>query len=146
MATCPCRVVQATAEIAEHVSDHLRAQDVTEILLSGSEDVLTTFHKSSYCKAMLGPDGKPFALWGVGGGFEDPDVGCVWMVATDDLNKHRITFGRVCVREVAKMRRLYRRLFNYTYSKNPRSVEWLKRLGFNVSNTPDANGFLLFTM
>ena len=115
METRQCRVRIATKKDADYIARNLRVSDVQD------------FTRSTYCRCMCAPDGKPFAIWGCGRIADD--IGSVWMLATDDLENHRIAFGRICAGEVRHMLSIYPLLTNYVHVSNIRSQRWLTLLG-----------------
>ena len=129
METRQCRVRIATKKDADYIARNLRVSDVEELTDGGltTAAVSESFTRSTYCRCMCAPDGKPFAIWGCGRIADD--IGSVWMLATDDLENHRIAFGRICAGEVRHMLSIYPLLTNYVHVSNIRSQRWLTLLG-----------------
>ena len=121
---------------ARFIARNLRASDVRELKDMGltKQAVCESFSKSQYCRVMCDPDGRPFAIWGCGA-IADPtyDIGSVWMLATDELEKHRIAFGRICAGEVRNMLNIFPLLTNYVHVSNLRSQQWLVSLGAELA-------------
>lgn len=73
-------------------------------------------------------DGKPVAIGGVDPSI--PFVGVVWMVATDDIVKHRMKFLRQCKPVLDQLHKEYPILTNMVDARNSLHIRWLKWLGF----------------
>lgn len=54
----------------------------------------------------------------------------IWMIATDDLEKHGIEFLRNCRAFVKEITLGYGLLYNWVMEENEVHVKWLKWLGF----------------
>lgn len=121
----------ATKKDADYIARNLRVSDVEELTDGGltTAAVSESFSRSNYCRCMCAPDGKPFAIWGCGRIGETDDIGSVWMLGTDQLEHHKLAFGRVCAREIKQMLNLFPLLTNFVHASNTRSQKWLVSLG-----------------
>ncbi len=130
-----CKVRAALKADANYIKDHLRDSDLLELTDGGlnKSAVVESFEKSQYCRCMCAPDGKPFAIWGCGRIDETDDIGSVWMLATDEIENHRMAFGRICAREVKRMLTIFPLLTNYVHASNWRSQKWLVSLGAELT-------------
>lgn len=74
-------------------------------------------------------DGEPVAIFGtVKNGVE----GVIWMIATDDFDKHSREFIRNQREVVEKMITPYQYLYNFVHAKHTKAIRWLKSLGFTI--------------
>lgn len=69
-----------------------------------------------------------------------PDHGRPWMVGTTLLDEYAVLFLRRCKPQVKEMKSLYPVLSNYVAQANVKAIEWLKWLGFTVSEIPVLSG------
>ena len=121
----------------EHASivPHLRQADIDEIRsmtgLPPSAAVACSIAVSERgFTALL--DGKPCAVFGV-------HDGIIWLVGTDEITHHPITFYRNSKRIFQNLKNGYARLFNFVHADNTFSLRWLRWLGFSVD--PPHNHF-----
>lgn len=77
-------------------------------------------------------DGKPCAVFGV-------HDGVIWLVGTDEITRHPVTFYRYSRRIFQKLKQGYSRLYNFVHAGNTFSLRWLRWLGFSVE--PPHNHF-----
>ena len=135
METPRCKVRAALKADADFISKHLRDSDLLELADAGlnKSAVVESFEKSQYCRCMCAPDGKPFAIWGCGCIDEAYGLGSVWMLATDEIENHRMAFGRICAREIKRMLSIFPLLTNYVHASNLRSQKWLASLGAELT-------------
>jgi len=127
----------ATVEDAEYLSTRLNPMDLVEIDAVSGRDPLTVMKSgikiSEDCKVGTA-DGVPFCIYGVHKPSLLSDVGTVWMLATDEINKHFMKFGRECGNEVKEMMGNLRMLENYCHVTNRKTIVWLKWLGFKFDD------------
>ena len=77
-------------------------------------------------------DDKTVAVFGV-------HNGVIWLVATDDIAVHLITFYRLSKKIFQHLKHGYSILHNWVHVNNTLSLRWLKWLGFHVE--PAVNDF-----
>lgn len=58
--------------------------------------------------------------------------GTPWLIGTDALVAHQVTFLRRCRSQLARMQRCYEHLSNYVAAENTAAVRWLEWLGFTL--------------
>lgn len=66
--------------------------------------------------------------------------GAVWMIGTDTLVAHQMTFLRHCRGELARLQLVYRHLWNFVADDNTLAKRWLAWLGFHLF-APQPFGF-----
>ena len=69
--------------------------------------------------------GRIAAIFGVNGGV-------IWLVGTDEIAEHPITFYRLSKKIFERLSDGYERLFNFVDERNTLSLRWLKWLGFTI--------------
>ena len=79
-------------------------------------------------------DGEPFCVFGC-------LAGQVWLVATPVIEASAMAFLRYSRGYVARMHRMYGRLWNYVAQNNRVSLAWLRWLGFNIAPAAPAGVF-----
>jgi hypothetical protein len=127
----------ATTEDARVVAMSLRAPDEVEVhLLTGKpavEAIEQSLEDSSV--SFVGYiDDEPVAVLGLA--HLSDDVGIPWMLGTPSLDKSARHWLKVADEWVEAMQGWYPVLTNIVHNKNTKSIRWLKRLGFEFTDTP----------
>lgn len=79
-------------------------------------------------------DGVPVALFGCAEhGLLLSAEGVPWLLGTDQMRTSRRVLQRMARRYIRVMLGRYQRLMNVVHCENTVAIEWLKRLGFRVS-------------
>lgn len=76
--------------------------------------------------------GVPLALWGVSPNEEDGDVGCVWLLARDELESSPADVQALSKLVLDEMFSQYARLENYVAAENTRTIQLLRHMGFTI--------------
>lgn len=115
------------------IADNMRAIDREEIELSSGltplEALQYSYDHSEYCQTMLF-DGVPVGMFGVSKNSLLSNVGCIWFLGTEEMNKVKKSF---VVNSLPYINRLFdyaERLENYVWIENKLSIRWLKWCGF----------------
>lgn len=74
-------------------------------------------------------EGKITAIFGVTEWGKD---NIIWMIATDEFEKHTRTFKDGCKEVFSKMIEGHDYLYNYVHAKHKRAIKWLKWLGAEI--------------
>ena len=110
------------------IAPHLRQADIEEIYASGWTSptlaVAYSIARSEHGAAVL-LDRKPCAVFGVDGNI-------IWLVATEEVANHPVTFYRLSRRIFHKLSKGCNCLENFVYYKNTLSLRWLQWLGFHI--------------
>jgi hypothetical protein len=77
-------------------------------------------------------DGRVVCMFGVAPVNLLGDTGVPWLLGSDDIERHAVTFLRGSKRYIAEMSRDYRLLTNYVDARNTLSIRWLKWLRFDI--------------
>ena len=117
---------------AEHASiaPYLRKQDRDEIEafsgLNANEAVSISIATSlrGFCAYW---NDTPCAVFGV-----SPE-GYIWLLGTDEITKHPVTFYRVSRKIFPVLAHGVNRLENYVDARNTLSLRWLRWMGFDIS-------------
>lgn len=132
------RIIPATIDHIAHIAANVRHADRLEFAANfrTAAQVMESGLKMSEVAWTGFVDDDPVCMFGVApvGGVL-PDYGRPWMVGTSKLDEHAIIFLRRCRSQVIEMWRRYPVLSNYVAASNTRTIEWLKWLGFTVSDT-----------
>jgi len=83
-------------------------------------------------------DGECAALWGVKTHKILSDEGMLWMIGTDLIDKHPITFLRHSRRQVQSLRATFKTIYGCVLTEYSTSRRWLEWLGFEIG--PDQGG------
>lgn len=128
-------IVEATADHARELAPRLRAEDVAEVLAAAGETPLQALLGSlerSSCAWALFLDDQVAALWGLVPIPGVAGVAAVWMLGSDSLTHHALTFWRLCRREVPRLLELVPVIVNLVDARYERALRWARRLGFEV--------------
>ena len=117
------------------IAPHLRQQDIDEIhaACDWPVDVAIAYsiaHSERGFTAIL--DGKICAVFGV-------HQGVIWLVGTDDIEKHPVAFYRHSKKIFPFLKAGYPLLENFVHVNNTLSLRWLQWLGFTIE--PPHNNF-----
>lgn len=118
------------------IAAHLRQADIDEInALNGlSPDLAVVFSIADSEKgAAVFIDGDLSAVFGI-------SRGVIWLVGTDEINKHPVAFYRTSRRIFRKLSNGYPKLENYVEARKIPYLRWLQWLGFDISPPVDAGG------
>lgn len=89
--------------------------------------------------AMMGDQGGCIGLFGAAPTV-DPLAGIVWMLATDDLERHSRQFLRESRPWIGQLHRAYPLLFNFVDARNEIHIRWLRWCGFTFINRHEEFG------
>lgn len=70
---------------------------------------------------------------------DEPGVGVVWLLCTDDISNHPIVLLRELKKEFKKYDEQYWFLYNFMLSEDEQAKGWLKWMGFDFSMPHPAN-------
>lgn len=128
-------VVPAHIGHAIAMAPRMRAADAAECWalarLSPLEALRVSLESATYAWTWL-VDGEPACIFGVGTRSLIGNEGTPWLLSTDLVAAHHITFLRGCRPYLARMRGAFPYLQNVVDARYETCVRWLKRLGFEV--------------
>ena len=130
-------VIPSTREHALAMAPRLRAADKAEVAaMSGRYPVnaLLAGLEGDVCLTAASPQGDPILMFGVAPS-RFPDAGFLWMLATDDILKHRFQFLRQSPAYVDSLHDFYPLLHNYVDARNELHIRWLEWIGCTFIKT-----------
>lgn len=129
-------ISHGTLAQVHQVIDNLRQADVAELNITSGNParaVLKGWEISNYRRVFLAND-EPIVVYGVAPSPFDDDDGVPWMVATPEIDRVPRAFLQACRVEIDRMRSGYVELRNATHKDNVTAIQWLRWLGFRVSD------------
>lgn len=133
-------VVPATlAHAREMALVGLREADRIEVLRahghSGEKALHNSLRRSRYALTAL-VDGAPVAMFGVVPSGLISTAGVIWLLATDESEKHWMRFGKISRDAVEFFRTQFSVIENFVDAENTTSINWLRWLGFTLDPEP----------
>lgn len=128
-------VRNARYEDVPSLVDDLRAADLAEIQAASHRppmEVLATGIDLGPTEVACLPNGTPAAIYGVAPTGFNPDLGIVWMVATNGFCQLHRQFLRECRQHIQRIGQNYKAIYNYTDARNKVHHRWLKWAGFHI--------------
>lgn len=125
------------------ISDNIRKCDVEEVYAATGLDITTalivSFNTSYHCW-VTEVDGELVAIYGVTP-TDHVRVGVPWMLATDNIYKHKKQLLRQSRDIVNQMQSVYPILTNCVDERNTKSIRYLKMLGFEFPERIENFGY-----
>lgn len=129
-------VVRATAEHADYLVEHMRQADRDECWawahLTPREAVDMSMVSRDTIAGLA--DGRVVCIFGVREASPLSRTAYPWMLCTDELPKHALSFLRGSRVYVGMLRERYERLENYVDVRNHDAIKWLGWLGFSLDD------------
>jgi hypothetical protein len=94
--------------------------------------LLHTCAASTQVWAIHDKKGVPQALWGVSPNADDDDVGCMWLLACEQLEDSPSDLRALSTMVLDEMFMQYSRLENYVDADKTRAIDLLRCVGFTV--------------
>ncbi len=94
--------------------------------------LLNTCAASTQVWAIHDRKGVPQALWGVSPNADDPEVGCMWLLACEALEDSPADLRALSALVLDEMFSQYTRLENYVDAEKTRAIDLLRCVGFTV--------------
>ena len=112
----------------------MRAEEVAEVFAATGlepEAALLTYMKLSVFSRAVFFDGELCTIFGV---METPEgVGIPWLLSSDAVERHPLSFWRASKAILLELRKLYPVLLEYADARYTRCISWARRLGFTVA-------------
>ena len=131
-------VREATHADIQLVAQDMRDADVAEVMASSgwtSEQALInglqTRETGGIIKTICLPNDLPVGMFGVVP-VGTPEVGAIWMLASNGLQAIHRQFARQCRSEIDQIAEGYRLIFNFTDARNSLHHRWLQWSGFTI--------------
>jgi hypothetical protein len=129
-------MVPATAAHAIKLGCNMRQADVNEVWASHRHTPVTAVQsaiaQSDYAWTMT-IDGEVAACFGIVASNIISGIGSPWALTADIVDRYPREFYEASTRVLSYFRLLYPTLFNAIHSRNTRSLQWARRVGFTVS-------------
>jgi len=128
-------VRNASHDDIQSLVDDLRPADIAEIQAGSRLPPYEAIaHGLDYGVAEVAclPDGTPSAVYGVVPTGFNPDLGIVWMLATNRFCGLHRQFLRECKGHIQRIGQNYKAIYNYTDARNKVHHRWLKWAGFHI--------------
>lgn len=130
---------QARKEDTHLLAPRLRKADLDEISASSGERpqlaLLRGLHESEQCYSVLmHPEALPIAMFGIVRMSDNPSVGQVWLLGSDDIGFNSIGFLRRSKEWVELFQLQFPVLYNNIDARNTVHIKWLQWLGFQFIN------------
>lgn len=123
----------ATEQDAYLLAPKLRQADLQEIEAAHGTSPLSTliesYEISSPCFTIVTDDGEVAGMFGVAAGDKEGYKGVVWMLGSDLLKKHSVSFLRQSHAWVERLHKKYPVLWNFVDARNELHIGWLKWIG-----------------
>jgi hypothetical protein len=130
-------ICDATLEDIEYLASNLRDIDKREIAaVSGRSTkavLMSGATKSEYCKVAI-VDGVPMCIYGVSRAGALSGVGYIWLLGTDEIDKHAVKFIRGCAIQISEIVKDFNLVENWCHAENKKTIRWLKWLGFTFED------------
>lgn len=142
--------VPARGKHVKTIGKRMRAADVAECKamagLSPRDGLRRSMMRSQAWTVLV--NGRPEMMFGVSDLNVLTGIGSVWMLATDEVDKHPRELLRLSPEWVRKLFARYSVLRNVVSIDNAASIRWLKWLGATFSDPIDVGGkpFVLFEL
>lgn len=145
-------IIPAQASHIRSIANRMRVADRLEVdRASGKTPVAAlsySFRHSDRFRFTALVDGRPEVMFGVADLSILAGIGAVWLLGTDAVDEHFITFLRRSRQWRSKLFGQYSILRNFVDDQNAVSLRWLKWMGATFSEPVDIRGssFRLFEM
>lgn len=128
---------------AEDLAPRLRPDDVREVYASGSHGPLRALqgglYHSKHCLTVTDENNTPQIMFGVCGVMEE-DLGYIWLLGSDFLDKHPIHFLRMTPKWLDAFHSDYPLLGNLVDARNTLHIKCLRWFGFSFLREVPGNG------
>ena len=133
-----------TVQDIDYIAPRLRTADYQECLAATGKEPLGVLHHGlslgDISLTLRAPSGERVGLCGVVPCRAMKEAGVVWMVATDDIYQHQMTFLRNSKRALQDLSQDYLVLFNCVDARNEVHIKWLQWMGFTFINKHEKYG------
>ncbi|WP_296084175.1 hypothetical protein [uncultured Agrobacterium sp.] len=131
-------------EDVRYLASRLRKEDLDEVLAGGGvsaeQSLMDGLNSSDVCLTGVNEHGLPMLMFGTVPHPSDPLVGGVWLLASDEVLKHRTDFLRKSREYMDIFQRKYPVLMNFTDCRNSVHHRWLRWCRFNFINIVNGLG------
>ncbi len=130
-------IVPATPDLALQIAPNMREADRQEVWASAhhtpAEAIMLSLQGSR--DAWVGTyQGEPMCVFGCGEWSVLALMGTPWLLTSENLGRHAVTFMHETHRYVDELKTRYSVLQNYVDARHEVAVKWLQRIGFTLDN------------
>ncbi|MFY0576309.1 hypothetical protein ACN28S_19855 [Cystobacter fuscus] len=126
------------------LAPRLREADLLEIAAVTTEKPVELLERSIRCSvpchAVLDEQGLLLALFGAAPDGRKPEAGLVWLLGSDELEKHAVTFLRQGLYWIERLHEHYSVLGNWIDARNEVHIRWLRWCGFQLIHRDESHG------
>lgn len=125
----------STIEDVEFLSTRLKDADIREVWSSHHytpHEALTISMEKSIICLTISNKGVPLGMFGITAETYLSDVGLIWLLTSDDINKIKIRFLRRSKDFVDLMLGRFSVLYNFTSADHTESIGWLRHIGADM--------------
>lgn len=150
MTAADIQFVPARGKHINTIARRMRVADVAECRamagLSARDGLRRSMRRSTAFTVLIG--GRPEAMFGTSDVNVLAGIGSVWMLATDEVDRHPRDLLRLSPEWVGKLFSRYEVLRNVVSVDNDASIRWLKWLGARFTDPIEVGGvpFVLFEL
>ena len=132
-------VRESCMEDADYIGNNLRRADLMELRALEGKDIAPSEVLKKGINDSLDPktglfNGRPALIAGVVPDSDDETIGYIWMMGTNDIFDHKITFLRESRPWLDRLMKPFRAVSNCVDKRNTLHVKWLKWMGFCFIN------------
>lgn len=129
-------VRKARASDCEALAPKIKQEDIDEIKasdnvtpLEGLKGPMSIEGNKTY--SIIGTEEEGIiGMFGTVPSIDNPDFGIIWMLGSNDIQKHAKQFLKECPKWIEEASKDYKYVFNFIDVRNQTSRLWLKWLGF----------------
>lgn len=128
-----------------YIADNMREIDKEECWLMAETNPMESLEQSlgNSDQGYIATYGdEPCCAYGVSTRSKVLKSGIVWLLGTDVLTEHPMTFLRWSRRVIPELIKKYSMVYNYVSEKNTASKRWLEFNGFKVEDVTSIKGYL----
>lgn len=133
------KVVDAHRMDAISLAPRLRAIDNLEVKAVGQTpegSLMGSFDlPQSKVLSLLDDEEEVVLMCGSCQSEHDSDGGVIWMLASDDIERHKKDFLKLCTPVTAELSEGYKYVYNLVHKDNTKSIRWLRWNGFTVDDS-----------
>ena len=128
-------IVPATVDLALQIASRMREADKQEVWAAmhhtPEEAVLFSLQGSGDGGAWVGTyEGTPLCAFGCGQWSVLALMGMPWLLTSEDLGRHTLTFMHETKRYIEDLQTRYSILQNYVDARHEVAIRWLEHIGF----------------
>lgn len=136
-------IISSVLEDVFELALNLRQDDINEVQAIGStpeRGLLKGFIFSDECYSVKFK-GQTIGIFGLTTYDMPKGFGSIWFLGSDECTNHPVTFVKEGIRYTNKWLQKYDIIINAIDIRNKSHIEWIKRIGMNLSSPVYINGY-----